>query len=125
MFATRTTGAIPAQAKRKRMSDNDLPETHKLRTFGVDRVSNREYILVTNMARTIRRTYPDLRRYLAATGQTQAELAARLGLSQAFISKLLRGLIQPSLDEALRIADVVGVPVESLVARDRNILTEK
>jgi transcriptional regulator with XRE-family HTH domain len=77
------------------------------------------------MARTLRRTYPNLASYLEATGQTQAQLATKLGKSQAFVSKLLRGLIQPSLDEALRISSVVGVPVETLVSRERNILTGK
>lgn len=73
------------------------------------------------MRKSIRRTYPDLTAYLDATGQTQAQLAAKLGRSQPFISKLLRGLAQPSLGEALRIASEVGVPVESLVSRERNI----
>jgi transcriptional regulator with XRE-family HTH domain len=77
------------------------------------------------MAPTLRRTYPNLTRYLEDTRQTQAQLAARLGRSQAFISKLVRGLIQPSLDEALRISTEIGVPVESLVSRERNIPTGK
>ena len=70
-----------------------------------------------------RRTYPNLTSYLEATGQTQAELAHRLDKSQAFISKLVNGLVQPSLDEALRIAHICRVPVESLVTRD-SALTE-
>lgn len=70
-----------------------------------------------------RRTYPNLRSYLKGTGQTQADLAARLGKSQPFISKLLNGLIQPSLHEALRISERCGVPVESLVTRE-SALTE-
>lgn len=73
------------------------------------------------MTRTIRRTYPNLTSYLKDTGKTQVQLAEDLGKSQAFISKLLRGLTQPSLDEALRIASIVGVPVESLVSKDVNI----
>jgi len=70
-----------------------------------------------------RRTYPNLTSYLEDTGQTQAELAERLQRSQAFISKLVNGLQQPSLDEALRIARVCRVPVESLVARE-SVITE-
>lgn len=69
------------------------------------------------------RTYPNLTAYLDGTGQTQAELAARLNRSQAFVSKLVNGLAQPSLDEALRVARICRVPVESLVSRD-NALTE-
>lgn len=70
-----------------------------------------------------RRTYQNLTGYLEATGQTQAELAAKLRRSQAYISKLVNGIQQPSLDEALRIARICRVPVESLVTRE-NALTE-
>lgn len=69
------------------------------------------------------RTYPNLRAYLDAQGMSQAELATQLGRSQPFISKLLNGLVQPSLNEALRIAVVCRVPVESLVTRE-SALTE-
>lgn len=70
-----------------------------------------------------RRTYPNLVAYLEGTGQTQAQLAARLERSQAFVSKLVNGLAQPSLDEALRVASICRIPVESLVSRE-NALTE-
>ena len=70
-----------------------------------------------------RRTYPNLTSYLEDTGLTQAELAVKLDRSQAFISKLVNGIQQPSLDEALRIARICRVPVESLVTRD-SALTE-
>jgi transcriptional regulator with XRE-family HTH domain len=70
-----------------------------------------------------RRTYPNLPAYLKGTGQTQAQLAARLQRTQAYVSKLVNGLQQPPLDEALRIAGICGVPVESLVTRE-NALTE-
>jgi len=63
------------------------------------------------------RTYPNLTVYLQDTGATQAELAVKLNRTQAYISKLVNGLIQPPLDEALRISRVCGVPVESLVTR--------
>jgi transcriptional regulator with XRE-family HTH domain len=64
-----------------------------------------------------KRIYPNLKAYLKATGMTQMELAAKLGRSQAYVSKLVRRIQQPSLDEALAIADKIGVPVESLVAQ--------
>ena len=77
------------------------------------------------MPRKHRRTYPNLSRYLEATGQTQQDLAATLGVSQGYISKLVRGLQEPSLKEALRIADLIGVPVESLLARESDIPAEQ
>lgn len=64
-----------------------------------------------------RRTYPNILAYLDATGQTQAQLAAKLQRSQPFISNIVNGLQQPSLHEALRIARICGIPVESLVTR--------
>lgn len=69
------------------------------------------------------RTYPNLTAYLQDTGQTQTELAAKLDRSQAFISKLINGLVQPSLNEALRISRICRVPVESLVTRG-SVITE-
>lgn len=64
------------------------------------------------------RTFPDLATYLRASGLTQAQLAQRLQISQAYMSKLVRRLQQPSLDEALRISRLCRIPVESLVAQD-------
>ena len=64
------------------------------------------------------RTYPSIAAYLDATGSTQVELAERLGISQAYLSKIARGLQQPSLDEALRISRILRVPVESLVSEN-------
>jgi transcriptional regulator with XRE-family HTH domain len=77
------------------------------------------------MAQIKRRTYPNLTSYLLATGLTQAELAHKLHRSQAYVSKLVNGLQQPSLNEALRIARVCGVPVESLVTRERELTEGK
>lgn len=71
------------------------------------------------------RTYPNLASYLEGTGLTQVELARKLGVSQPIISKLVRGLCQPSLHEALRISRLTGVPVESLVTRGADIPVEK
>jgi transcriptional regulator with XRE-family HTH domain len=45
--------------------------------------------------------------------------------SQAYVSKLVNGLQQPSLNEALRIANLCGVPVESLVTRERELMEGK
>jgi transcriptional regulator with XRE-family HTH domain len=77
------------------------------------------------MSKIQRRTYPDITSYMEGTGTTQAQVAAILGRSQPFISKIRRGLTQPSLSEALRISRVLGVPVESLVSHTRNIPASK
>lgn len=69
------------------------------------------------------RTYPNLRAYLEANGMNQVELATKLGRSQAFISKLVNGLTQPTLDDALAISRICRIPVESLVTRE-SALTE-
>jgi transcriptional regulator with XRE-family HTH domain len=69
------------------------------------------------------RTYPNLSAYLDGTGQNQVQLAKRLNRSQAFVSKVLNGLAQPSLSEALRISRICRIPVESLVTRSE-ALTE-
>jgi transcriptional regulator with XRE-family HTH domain len=71
------------------------------------------------------RTYPNITAYLRATGMTQAELAQRLGRSQPFVSKLINGLTQPTLHEALRIATICRIPVETLVTRESVITGEK
>lgn len=45
----------------------------------------------------------DLKTYLSETGETQAEFAGRIGVSQGTVSKLCKGLISPSLTLALKI----------------------
>lgn len=75
------------------------------------------------MKRKPLRTYPNLSSFLTDTGMNQAALAAYLGKTQPYISKLVRGLHQPPLDEALKIAAKCRIPVESLVSTV-NELTE-
>lgn len=47
---------------------------------------------------------------------TQPALAKRLGVSQSAVSQWIRGAARPSYTNALRVAAVAGVPVESLLA---------
>lgn len=68
-----------------------------------------------------RRAYPTLSAYLAGEGLNQTELAHKLGMSPAFISRLVRNIQQPSLDEALRISRITNVPVESFVSDDNSL----
>ena len=74
-----------------------------------------------------KRTYPSIAARMKATGETQVELAEKIGRSQAYMSKIVRGLQQPALDEALRIATKLRIPVESLVSETNrdNLLAEK
>lgn len=60
------------------------------------------------------RAGPDLlRRRLEVLGWTQAELASRLGVTPGPVSRWLSGERAPTLEMALRIARVAGVPVEA------------
>ena len=46
---------------------------------------------------------------------TQVSLAQELGISEGHMSRIISGQAQPSLPLAVRIADLSGVPVESLL----------
>ncbi len=56
-----------------------------------------------------------LKALLDEKGIQQAELAENVGVSQAFISYLIKGLKQPSLVLIKRIADYLQVPIDELV----------
>lgn len=56
-----------------------------------------------------------LRQYFEAGTETQKDFAARLGISQAHLSRIVSGAAAPSLAVAVRIADAAGIPVESLL----------
>lgn len=63
------------------------------------------------------RTFPDLKTYLNETGETQERLAERLGITQSYMSKIVRNLQQPELKLALLIAKKTHVPLESLIRK--------
>lgn len=65
------------------------------------------------------RTYSSLQAFIEATGTTQETLAHELGISQGYMSKLVRGLQQPRLDLALKIHDRYGVALDSLLKGPR------
>lgn len=65
------------------------------------------------------RTYPDLRTYLKGTRTRQVDLAAQLGITQAYMSKIKDGISEPPLPLALKIADLTGIPLESLIRKNR------
>lgn len=59
-----------------------------------------------------------LAEFLEQTGTTQTEFAARVGVKQSLISRLVSGSRTPSLSLAARIAEAAGIPIESLLPRD-------
>jgi transcriptional regulator with XRE-family HTH domain len=69
------------------------------------------------MPRKTRRTYPDLRTYFAESGDTQTAFGERLKRPQSWVSRVVNGVQEPSLDEALTISRLAGVPIESLIVR--------
>ncbi len=54
---------------------------------------------------------------------TQSEMAARLGVSQGYVSQLTTGAREPSLGALVRIADVLGVSDRELGASAREMVT--
>ncbi|MBT0778036.1 helix-turn-helix transcriptional regulator [Paracoccus sp. pheM1] len=61
-----------------------------------------------------------LEHHLRASEETQAQFASRIGVRQGTVSKLMRGLVTPSLKLAQRIERVTNgaVPVSSWVDPD-------
>jgi transcriptional regulator with XRE-family HTH domain len=49
---------------------------------------------------------------------TQEQVAEQLGVSSEFYSRIERGLAHPSLETLLRMADVLGVDVDTLLGLD-------
>jgi hypothetical protein len=45
------------------------------------------------------------------------DFAARINRSQSWVSRVKDRLLEPSLEEALLIADLAGVPLESLIVK--------
>lgn len=62
--------------------------------------------------------YPHLRAYLddlGRQGSTQADFAARMEMSEGYLSDLKNGRVRPSLILAKRLSDECGVPIESFL----------
>jgi transcriptional regulator with XRE-family HTH domain len=62
-------------------------------------------------------TYPDLASYISGTGDTQANIARRVGATQAHICRIARGQAVPRALLAARIAAYAGIPLESFTRR--------
>lgn len=56
----------------------------------------------------------NLEKLIPLSGMTKGELAARLGITNAMLSRYLRGTSIPSVDKAYQIANIIGCRVEEL-----------
>jgi putative transcriptional regulator len=62
-----------------------------------------------------------LRRLRFDAGEmTQADLAARVGVTRQTIAAIEQGRYSPSLEMAFRLADVFGVPLDAVFSWDRD-----
>ena len=59
--------------------------------------------------------YPDLDAYIAATGDTQAAIAAHVGASQTYISRIRMGRSVPRAELAAKLAKYAGIPLDSFM----------
>lgn len=62
---------------------------------------------------------PTIRAELARRGWTQAELASRLGISQAGVSERLAGRVIWDIDELARVAESFGIPFCELLPTEQ------
>jgi gp16 family phage-associated protein len=58
--------------------------------------------------------YRSLRQFFQDTGITQDDLAARVGITQAAVSKIMHGDRKPRWGLAKQIAALTGVPIERI-----------
>lgn len=58
-------------------------------------------------------TYADLASYIAGSHDTQANIARRVGSSQAHISRIASGLTMPRPLLAARLAEYARIPLDS------------
>lgn len=63
----------------------------------------------------MKRPYESLQDWMERTGTSQTVLSKMSGVKPPHLSKILSRSRRPSLDKALRLAHVTGVPVEKLV----------
>ncbi len=72
------------------------------------------------MTKRAQRSGPaQLRSYLTKHRQTQTELAAELGISNAHLSEVLSGHVQPSLTLAVRVENLTGIPARDFAHQQK------
>ena len=59
--------------------------------------------------------FDQIRRVRKAAHVTQEELAKRIGVNRALISKYETGIIEPSVSQLQKIASALGVPMMELL----------
>lgn len=74
---------------------------------------------MTDFIRQMGRRIKDVRK---AAGMTQEKLAAKTSLSEEFLSRLERGVVQPSLKSLDRIASSLNVSVKDLFEFNQPII---
>lgn len=67
------------------------------------------------------RRFKSLAEYLDNNGETQEGFAARIGVTQATISRIASGSVLPSLTLAKRIAKATGIPLDSFELRRKDV----
>ena len=55
---------------------------------------------------------------MEAHGKTQAQLAAELGVVPSYLSMILNRQRTPSLDVAVQLSRLTGIPVEAFLLRE-------
>lgn len=71
--------------------------------------------------RTKKRPYKSLQDWMERTGSTQTKLAERSGIAQPILSKILTGGRMCSLENALKLSEATGVPVEKIANWKRRV----
>lgn len=65
-----------------------------------------------------------IRRYREDTGQTQQQLAARLGITKSTVSKIERGALRPADQVALKLEKLTGIDfkvLRGLVSQEESV----
>lgn len=65
-----------------------------------------------------------LRDTMRILNRTQVDLADELGVSQTAVSKWIRGATQPRMDQFVRTAEALKVPLDYLAADDEDVAEE-
>lgn len=60
-------------------------------------------------------------RWLRLSGYTQAEIAKQLGHNRSFVTQLKTGVRRPTLDDAVQIEILSGIPAAAWAIRTRGV----